>query len=117
MKNLLSMTKKTFVGALAALLLVPTFMSINAHASNDEHTGVIHFSGAIVQPPCLNEINNKQITLNCLDDNADMTSNHLDIKKVTQTKGWQVINSGRGEYSYNWINEQKQLGMLTIKYI
>lgn len=117
MKNLLSMTKKTFVGALAALLLAPAFISINAHAANDEHNGVIHFSGAIVQPPCLNEISSKQITLNCLNDNADMTSNHLDIKKVTQTKGWKVINNGRGEYSYNWVNEEQQLGILTIKYI
>ncbi len=46
-----------------------------------------------------------------------MVANKVNLNDITNTQGWKVINDGRGEYSYNWVNEEKQLGMLTIKYI
>ncbi|NIH24408.1 hypothetical protein [Providencia heimbachae] len=117
MKNLLSMTKKVFIISLTTLLLIPVLSTMSAHAETNQHSGTINFSGSIVHPPCFNEINEQKITLNCLNDKADMTSSHLDLNHVTKTEGWKVINDGRGEYTYNWVNEEQKLGMLTIKYI
>lgn len=117
MKNSLSMLKKSCVCSLASLLLVTAFASMNANASNDGNTGVIHFSGAIVFPPCINEVSKKHVTMNCLNSQSDMVANKINLNDVANTQGWKVINDGRGEYSYNWVNQDEQMGMLTIKYI
>ncbi|HHR5900948.1 TPA: hypothetical protein ACS7XC_001859 [Providencia alcalifaciens] len=116
MKNLTSITKKIFSRAVMALLLVPTLSAINAYADNNGHSGTIQFTGAIVYGACLNEVGNNNVTLNCLDDNDDMVANNIDLKKLVKTQGWTVLNGGRSSYSYNWVNKDKQMGMLTIKY-
>ncbi|MEY0065663.1 hypothetical protein AB7W70_20000, partial [Providencia rettgeri] len=48
---------------------------------------------------------------------TESTMTNIGLNNITQEKDWNVINDGRNEYSYNWINEEKQLRMLTIKYI
>ncbi|ETT01339.1 MULTISPECIES: hypothetical protein [Providencia] len=116
MKNLTSIAKKTFSRAVMALLLVPAFSAVNAYAENSEHNGTIQFTGSIVYASCLNEVNNNNVTLNCLNDNDDMVTNSIDLKKLVKTQGWKVLNGGRSVYSYDWLNEDKQMGMLTIKY-
>ncbi|MTC60708.1 hypothetical protein GKR50_11855 [Providencia rustigianii] len=116
MQKSISMTKRTFSRTLMALLLIPTLNSINAYAESNEHNGTVQFSGAIVHTPCLNEVSSKHVTLNCLDDNADMTTSNIDLNKLVKTEGWKKLNGGRSLYSYDWLNEDKQLGMLTIKY-
>ncbi|MGF7482663.1 hypothetical protein [Providencia sp. SP181] len=117
MKNSLLILKKSCICSLTSLFLVAAFTSMNVNASNDEHTGIIQFSGAIVFPSCINEINEKNIKMKCLNSQSDMVTNKIDLNDVTNIQGWKVINDGRGEYSYNWVNEDKQMGMLTIKYI
>ncbi|ENU1228059.1 MULTISPECIES: hypothetical protein [Providencia] len=117
MKNSLSNIQKFGVRSLTALLFVTAGASINAYANNDQQNGVINFSGAVVFPPCFNDITDKHVTLNCLNNQSDMVANKMNLNDVKNTQGWKVINDGRGEYSYNWVNEEKQLGMLTIKYI
>lgn len=117
MKNLLSITQKKLVLSLTAFFFVTACASINAHANNNQSNGTIHFSGAIVFPPCLNEVNKQHVILNCLNSETDMVANKLDLNNIANTEGWQVINEGRSEYLYNWINQEKQMGMLTIKYI
>ncbi|HEM8294497.1 TPA: hypothetical protein U2M59_003838 [Providencia stuartii] len=117
MKNSLLMLKKSCICSLTSLFLVSAFTSMNVNASNDEHTGIIQFSGAIVFPSCFNEINEKNIKMKCLNSQSDMVTNKIDLNDVTNIQGWKVINDGRSEYSYNWVNEDKQMGMLTIKYI
>ncbi|UBX50251.1 hypothetical protein LDO51_05535 [Providencia alcalifaciens] len=116
MKNLTSTAKKTFSRAAIALLLVPAFSTINAYAESSEHNGTIQFTGSIVYASCLNEVNNNNVTLNCLNDNDDMVANSIDLNKLVKTSGWKVLNGGRSVYSYDWLNEDKQMGMLTIKY-
>ncbi|AXH63620.1 hypothetical protein ABN306_12970 [Providencia huaxiensis] len=117
MKNSLSNIQKFGVRSLTALLLVTAGASINAYANSDQQNGVINFSGAVVFPPCFNDVTDKHVTLNCLNNQSDMVANKVNLNDITNTQGWKVINDGRGEYSYNWVNEEKQLGMLTIKYI
>lgn len=116
MKNLLTKTQKFSLRSLCVLLLATT-ASIHAYASNDQQNGVIHFSGAVVFPSCFNEVTDNHVTLNCLNNQSDMVASKINLNDVANTQGWKVINEGRGEYSYNWVNEEKQLGMLTIKYI
>ena len=117
MKNSLSNIQKFGVRSLTALLLVTAGASINTYANSDQQNGVINFSGAVVFPPCFNDVTDKHVTLNCLNNQSDMVANKMNLNDVKNTQGWKVINDGRGEYSYNWVNEEKQLGMLTIKYI
>ncbi|CAG9432628.1 hypothetical protein [Providencia alcalifaciens] len=116
MKNLTSIAKKTLSRVAMALLLVPAFSAVNAYAENSEHNGTIQFTGSIVYASCLNEVNNNNVTLNCLNDNDDMVANSIDLKKLVKTQGWKALNGGRSVYSYDWLNEDKQMGMLTIKY-
>ncbi|MGG4610101.1 hypothetical protein [Providencia sp. Me31A] len=117
MKKLLSILKKSGSCSLASLLLITSFASMSANASNNEQTGIIQFSGAVVFPPCFNEVNEKYLTMNCLNSQSDMVANKIDLNNVTNTQGWSVINGGRNEYSYNWMNQNEQMGMLTINYI
>ncbi|MDT0135526.1 hypothetical protein [Providencia huaxiensis] len=66
MKNSLSNIQKFGVRSLTALLLVTAGASINAYANSDQQNGVINFSGAVVFPPCFNDVTDKHVTLNCL---------------------------------------------------
>ncbi len=63
-----------------------------------------------------NAVSDTHIKLSCL-NNTESTMINIGLNNITQGKDWNVINDGRNEYSYNWINEEKQLRMLTIKYI
>lgn len=111
------MTKNVFSRSLTALLLISASMASTAYAAQEQATGMINFYGAVVHPACTNNVTDTKIELSCLNDSADTTTSNIELNNVTHIKGWNVINNGRNEFSYNWINEEKQLGMLTIKYI
>lgn len=78
---------------------------------------MIHFAGAIVHPPCSNGVNELQLTINCLNNKADLTHSTLDLQKIAHSTSWTTIHDGRGEYIYNWVDQNKQMGLLTTKYI
>ena len=109
-----SITKKVFNCSFAALLLVSTF---STYATQNQDSGTINFYGAVVHPTCTNDITDREIKLHCMNDNTESSISNIDLNSMTKKGSWNVINDGRNEYSYNWINEEKQLRMLTVKYI
>lgn len=115
MKN--SMAKKVFHCSITALLLMTASSIFSAYAAQNQDSGTINFYGAIVHPNCTNDISETQIKLHCMNNNTELTTESIELNNITQKSGWKVINDGRNEYSYNWANEEKQLGMLTVKYI
>lgn len=117
MKSLFLNMKKNIVLTSIALLFEPAISLANTEITQKEHNGVIHFTGAIIHPPCRNGVDDLQLTINCLNDKADMTQSTLDLKKIAHSSNWVTINDGRGEYIYNWVDQNKQMGLLTIKYI
>ncbi|WP_369309152.1 hypothetical protein [Providencia rettgeri] len=112
-----SIMNKVLTLSLTALLLLSASSLCRANASNDQSANMIHFYGAVFHPACTNNITDNEIILNCLNEKTNTTTSNIALNNVTQIKGWKVINDGRNEYSYNWVNKEKQLGMLTIKYI
>lgn len=112
-----SITEKVFNRSIMALLLISAASVFSANAVQNQEAGTINFSGAVVHPTCTNDITDTQIKLHCLNDNTGSSTTKIELNNMTQKNGWNVINEGRHEYSYNWVNEEKQLGMLTIKYI
>ncbi|MDR2224540.1 hypothetical protein [Providencia rettgeri] len=115
MKKLL--TRKVFNHSLTALLLISASSAFNVYAAQDQASGAVHFSGAIVHPTCTNNVTEANVELSCFDDKTNVTTSNIDLKNIHSVKGWNVINDGRNELSYNWVNKEEQLGMLTIKYI
>ncbi len=110
------MIKKTFIHKFTALFLISAAFSINAHADNSPITGEISFTGYIVHPSCGNEISTNEISLHCQNDKADEVTNRINLNNISPTKNWIAMSDGRNEYSYNWINENKNLGMVTVRY-
>ncbi|ELZ5940564.1 hypothetical protein AB7W88_14845 [Providencia vermicola] len=118
MKTLSSTLNKNLFALLTVLLMTPVFSVADTEVKQRTHSGVIHFTGSIVHPPCMNSVSNQQqLIFNCLNDKADMVEEKLDIKKIAQSKDWGTMNNGRGVYTYHWVDKQSQLGLLTIKYI
>ncbi|BBU98202.1 hypothetical protein KYI78_14680 [Providencia rettgeri] len=111
-----SITERVFNRSSTALILVLVFSTFNTYANQSQESGTISFNGAVVHPTCTNAVSDTHIKLSCL-NNTESTMTNIGLNNITQGKDWNVINDGRNEYSYNWINEEKQLRMLTIKYI
>lgn len=117
MNKLLLKIKKLLTYSVTTLILASTLNSVNAFAEAHQHSGTIHFVGALVHPPCINKIDHKQITLNCLNDKLEKVTDKIDLNNVNHIKNWKVINDGRNQYFYHWVNEEEQLGVLTVRYI
>lgn len=115
------MIMRVITKTLSALVLTSTVISINAYASSDSAdeksiSGKIYFTGYIVHSPCKNELKTNEVNLDCLNEKADIVNNKIDLHKASLTKDWVAINDGRTEYSYNWINKNKKLGTVTVRY-
>ena len=109
--------KKLFTYSVAAFVFAVTLNLASAYTETHQQLGTINFVGAIVHPPCMKKIGHKQIILNCLNDKLETVTDKININNVAHIKNWEVINDGRNEYFYHWINEEKQLGVLIVRYI
>lgn len=108
--------KKIVSTIFTVAVLGSSFSAVGSTNSGTKHvsSGVIHFTGTIVAPPCTVEAVVNKVETKCWNDNGTEKTTSIDIRKL---KGQEVLLPNlKGTQQFNWINKDKTLGIYTIKY-
>ncbi|MGO2304767.1 MAG: hypothetical protein ACTH5W_08720 [Providencia sp.] len=100
--------------ALTALTASVTAFASQSSGLKQAHTGVIHFTGSIVAPPCVIETSGHKVETQCWHDNGNTKTISVDVTKL---KGKDVqLPNNKGTQRFNWINKDNKLGLYTVVY-
>ena len=104
----------TAIIAFTALSASMTAFASQSSGMRQVHTGVIHFTGAIVAPPCVVETRGHKVEAQCWSDNGKTKTASIDVTKL---KGKEIqLPNHKGMQKFNWINKDKKLGIYTVVY-
>ncbi|MBC5792270.1 hypothetical protein EC835_1194 [Providencia alcalifaciens] len=108
--------KKIAPAIIVFTALMESMSAFASQSSEMKHapTGVIHFTGAIVAPPCVVETDGHQVETQCWHDNGEKKTASIDAIKLA---GKEIrLPNHKGIQTFNWINKDNQLGIYTVIY-
>lgn len=73
------------------------------------NSGVIHFEGAIVDPPCDVQVEHNQLSSSCYRDGQNLITR-------SAISGEQAIPASFGQSEMSWLNSEHTQGILTASY-
>ncbi|WP_421506650.1 hypothetical protein [Erwinia rhapontici] len=75
-------------------------------------SGIIQFSGRIVESECTHKIQQKQVQVSC-ERNGQARSSHVSLKSTAQ----QSLPYNLGTSQIRWLDQQHKLGILMVDYL
>ena len=100
---------QTFPRFFTAIISSLAFFCFSALAAN---SGVIHFRGQIVEPPCDYQPSPTKMSVNCYQDGKNDVQT-LSMKSLLQ--GQQFVND-KSTATLHWLNTDKNAAILTVQY-
>ncbi|MGI3448161.1 type 1 fimbrial protein [Citrobacter arsenatis] len=97
---------------LSASLCAFSLLTLPAMAQQITTGGIIHFRGAIVEPPCDVNTRQQQIELSCIRDGSSRNSLYNPQQVAMAPQNVQQIATVKMHY----LNEQKNMAILNIEY-
>ncbi len=100
---------QTFPRFFTAIISLLAFFCFGALAAN---SGVIHFRGQIVEPPCDYQPSSTKMSVNCYQDGE----NHVQtVSMKALMQGQQFVNE-KSIARLQWLNTDKNAAILTVEY-
>lgn len=115
MDTLNRFTLHSFIKVLSVLTM--TYFSLSAYSSVQEPSGVITFTGNIVNAPCLvSQDKPSDLRFGCLDEHANMKTEYVDLNKLAYTTKASILSNHLGSYEFEWLRNDHKEGLVKIRY-
>ncbi|MFK8258163.1 type 1 fimbrial protein [Erwinia sp. AnSW2-5] len=102
----------SIVAATAVILFASWTSNVLAEQKHSERSsGIIHFSGGIVESECTHDIQQQKVVISCerngQEKSRTLSLNNTDLQSLPHNVGTSQIS---------WLDRQKRLGILTVDY-
>ncbi len=97
---------------ICAFLLSLFTMQANAHSDSAISGGTIHFIGTIVEGPCNVSYNAQAATMDCMRNGERLQQTH----RLAGNSKERLLPANLGTVAVNWLNDQRNIGIMTIEY-
>lgn len=100
---------QTFTRFISVIVPLISFSCFSALAAN---SGVIHFRGEIVDPPCDYQPSSTKMSVSCYRDGG----NHVQVVPIkTLIRGQQIVNE-KSTARLQWVNKKENAAVLIVEY-
>lgn len=85
---------------------------VAGQGQSESGSGIIHFSGSLVEDPCTSQVQQQQLKVLCQRNGQTNTSTQgLDITKS------QSLPFNLGTSQFHWVDRKQMLGVVAITYL